>query len=591
MILQSLYEYYQRKSALDADSIAPEGFEYKEIPFVIVIDRDGKFIDLQDTREAEGKKLRAKSYLVPKDVGRAGRKAVANLLWDNTEYVLGISLRGEEEEKVQKRHLAFCNLLTEVFGEKLIEPIDAILSFLSDANQKQKVQEHSEWKKVTVEKSTNCTFKILGDFGIIAEKQEVQEIVRKAVSSQSDQSIGLCLITGERQEIERLHPAIKGIKDAKSTGAKIVSFNERAYESYGYIEQQGLNAPVGKTAAFAYTTALNMLLGKDSKQRIQVGDTSTVFWAEKDTPFEDFFGDLITDSKDNPDRQVKAVEALYRSPQSGAKPITDENTKFYILGLAPNAARISVRFWHVTTVAEISGHIKQHFDDLEICRALHLSPYLSIFRLLSSIATQEDSKNIPPNLAGDTMKAIISGTPYPATLLQAAIRRNRATQDVSYARAALIKACLNRSNRYYHKSERELQMGLDPENTNIGYNLGRLFAVFEKVQYRAIQAKTVKNFFGGASSCPASAFPTLKRLNKYHMNKLEKDAKGAFYFYRALLEDIYANFNDPNNEPKILSLTDQGIFSVGYYHQLHALRYNPKAQEVDPLTEEENHAA
>ena len=176
-------------------------------------------------------------------------------------------------------------------------------------------------------------------------------------------------------------------------------------------------------------------------------------------------------------------------------------------------------------------------------------------------------------------------------LLQAAIRRNRATQDVSYARAALIKACLNRSNRYYHKSERELQMGLDPENTNIGYNLGRLFAVFEKVQYRAIQAKTVKNFFGGASSCPASAFPTLKRLNKYHMNKLEKDAKGAFYFYRALLEDIYANFNDPNNEPKILSLTDQGIFSVGYYHQLHALRYNPKAQEVDPLTEEEKEAA
>jgi len=566
MILQALYEYYQRKSALDADSIAPEGFEYKEIPFVIVIDKNGKFIDLQDTREMdEKKKLRAKSYLVPKDVGRSGSKAVANLLWDNTEYVLGISLRGEHDEKVQKRHQAFCKLLNDIFGNAPIEPVKAILTFLRDASEKQKMQEHQEWKKTNVEKSANFTFKILGDLEIIAVKSEVQEIVRKAVSSQSDQIIGLCLITGERQEIERLHPAIKGIKDAKPTGAKIISFNERAYESYGYIEQQGLNAPVGKSAAFAYTTALNMLLGKDSKQRIQVGDASTVFWAEKETPFEDFFGDLITDPKDDPDRQVRAVEALYCSPQSGAKPITEEKTKFYILGLAPNAARISVRFWHVATVAEISGYIKQHFDDLKIDRAPHHSPYLSIFRLLSSIATQEKAENIPPNLAGDTMKAVIAGMPYPATLLQAAIRRNRATQDVSYARAALIKACLNRFNRYHHKFERELTMGLDPENTNIGYNLGRLFAVLEKIQEEAnpgLNATIRDRYYGAASSTPVSVFSTLMKLKNHHLSKLDNRGRA-----HNLEKEIAAIVSHIETFPNILKIEDQGRFAIGYYHQ------------------------
>jgi len=564
MILQSLYEYYQRKAALDADSIAPEGFEYKEIPFVIVIDKNGKFIDLQDTREAdEKKKLRAKSYLVPKGVKRAVN-ILANLLWDNSEYALGISFRGEPEEKVGKRHRNFCDLLNEVFGTDPIEPIKAIQVFLADSGQKQKMQEHPEWQKAeTLASSANFTFKVLGDLRIIAEKPEVQEIIRKIVSAPSDAAGGICLVTGERQEIERLHPSIKGVWGAQTSGANIISFNLDAFASYD--KKQGENAPVGKTAAFAYTTALNMLLGKDSKQRIQVGDASTVFWAEKDTPFEDFFGDLIADPKDDPDRQVRAVEALYRSPQAGAKPITDEKTKFYILGLAPNAARISVRFWHVATVAEISEHIKQHFDDLEICRAPHHSPYPSIFRLLSSIATQEKAENIPPNLAGDTMKAVITGMPYPATLLQAAIRRNRATQDVSYARAALIKTCLNRSNRYYQKSERELTMALDPENTNIGYNLGRLFAVLEKIQEEAnlgLNATIRDRYYGAASSTPVSVFSTLMKLKNHHLSKLDNRGRA-----HNLEKEIAAIVSHIQTFPSILKIEDQGRFAIGYYHQ------------------------
>ncbi len=580
MILQSLYNYYQRKAALDADSIAPEGFEYKEIPFVIVIDKQGKFVDLQDTRESDGKKLRAKSYLVPQGAKKtSGVKS--NLLWDNNEYVLGISFRDEPDEKVQERHKAFCALLADVFGSTPPDEIRSVLAFLGNTEEKTKLQNSVLWPKIVAEKGGNFTFRMEGDTEIIAAKETVQNTLRQAQATAPDGSTGICLVTGEESEIERLHPSIKGVWGSQTSGANIVSFNARSYESYGYENAQGLNAPVGTQAAFAYTTALNTLLGKDSKQRVQIGDASTVFWAEKATPFEDLFGDIITDPKDDPDRHVKAVESLYKSAIRGERPVTDEETKFYILGLAPNAARIAVRFWYVATVAEISGHIVHHFDDTEIFHSPNQHPYLSVFRLLSSIATQEKSENIPPNLAGDTMRAIIAGTPYPATLLQAAIRRNRATQDVHYARAALIKACLNRSNRYYNKHEKELTMALDPENTNIGYNLGRLFAVLEKIQEEAnpgLNATIRDRYYGAASSTPISVFSTLMKLKNHHLSKL--DNRGRAHNFEKEIGEIMSHID---TFPNILKLDDQGRFAIGYYHQ----RQQFFTKKSTPLEEKE----
>lgn len=582
MILQALYDYYQRKAAFDVDSVAPEGFEYKEIPFVIVIDKQGKFVDLQDTREPDGKKLRAKSYLVPQAAKKtSGVKS--NLLWDNHEYVLGVSFRDEPDEKIQERHKAFCALLTEAFGSiPTDESIRSVLSFLGSAEEKAKLQGKDMWSKIIAEKGGNFTFRIEGDTEIIAAKETVKNSLRQTQVTSPDGSTGVCLVTGAESEIERVHPSIKGVWGGQTSGANIVSFNARSYESYGYENAQGLNSPVGKSAAFAYTTALNALLGKDSKQRVQIGDASTVFWAEKATPFEDFFGDLITDPKDDPDRHVKAVESLYKSARSGERPVTgDENTKFYILGLSPNAARIAVRFWYVATIAEISGHIVQHYDDIEICHSPNQHPYPSLFRLLSSIAVQEKSENIPPNLAGDTMRAIIAGTPYPETFLQAAIRRNRASQDVQYTRAALIKACLNRSNRYYHKHEKELTMALDPENVNIGYNLGRLFAVLEKIQEEAnpsLNATIRDRYYGAASSSPISVFSTLMKLKNHHLSKL--DNKGRVHNFEKEIAEIMGHIE---TFPNILRLDEQGRFAIGYYHQ----RQNFFTKKSNPLEEKE----
>lgn len=564
MILQALNDYYHRKSENDPDALAPEGFERKEIPFVIVIDRDGKFVDLQDTREKDEKgKLRAKTFLVPQGEKKtSGIKA--NLLFDNNEYVLGISTREEKPEKVIERHKAFIALQQETFGPAPDDDgLKAVIRFL-DRDDHSDILDHPAWAEVEKAKGGNFTFRLQEDVVIVAERPSVKRRIATQTAEDDGAEEAVCLVTGNSEQIERLHPSIKGVWGAQTSGANIVSFNLDSFISYD--KKQGDNAPVGKSAAFAYTTALNTLLGKDSRQRIQIGDASTVFWADKEHPIEESVSDWLSEPpKDDPDRNTKAVEALYNAPWSGRKPTADSKTKFYILGLAPNASRISVRFWHVETVAKVSEHILQHFEDTKICHADFQKPYLSIFRLLSSIAVQEKSESIPPNLAGDTMKAILAGTAYPATLLQAAIRRNRAAQEVSYARAALIKACLNRTGRYYNKQEKEMTMALDPDNTNIGYNLGRLFAVLEKVQEEAnpgLNATIRDRYYGAASSSPVSVFSTLMKLKNHHLAKL--DNRGRAHNFEKEISGIVAHID---GFPGILKLEDQGRFAIGYYHQ------------------------
>lgn len=570
MILQALNDYYHRKSANDPDALAPEGFERKEIPFVIVIDRNGNFVDLQDTREKDKKgKLRAKTFLVPQSVKRSGKNAwqTAFLLWDTEAYVLGHAI-GDDSETASKKHESFKTKLKDTFGNTDNEAIRAIIRFLGRADFSE-VLAHPIWTDVEKAKGGNFTFRLDEDIEIVAERPAVKELIAGQTGQDDGTEKDICLVTGSRESIERLHPSIKGVWGAQTSGANIVSFNLDSFISYG--KKQGDNAPVGEPAAFAYTTALNTLLGKDSRQRIQVGDASTVFWAEKTHPLEDSMADFLNEpQKDDPDRQALAVKALYDAPWSGNKPAADRETRFYILGLAPNASRISVRFWHVATVAEVSGHILQHFEDTKICHADFQKPCLSLFRLLSSIAVQEKSDNTPPNLAGDTMKAILGGTPYPATLLQAAIRRNRAAQDVSYPRASLIKACLNRTDRFYNKDERELTMALDPENTNIGYNLGRLFAVLEKIQEEAnpgLNATIRDRYYGAASATPVSVFPVLMKLSKHHLSKLESDKKGLAIVREGTISAIVDHIDAAGAFPNILKLEDQGRFAIGYYHQ------------------------
>jgi len=552
MILQALNEYYQSKTSLPDSDLAPPGFESKAIPFLVVLSADGEFAGLDDTREGEGKKKSAKSYLIPQGVKRSSGVA-ANLLWDNPGYVLGVDGKGKPE-RAHDQHLAFVEAIRSRFAVSDEAGIRAVLTFL-ERGDFAKVFEHPLWAEI-LESGANLTFRLEGDVCPICEREAVVDALSVAEADASGET-ALCLVSGEADVIERLHPSVKGVWGAQSSGASIVSFNLDAFSSYG--KSQGDNAPVGKRAVFAYTTALNYLLAKGSQHRIQVGDASTVFWAEKPQhPAETLFR-----AWDNPDLDTGTVKALLAAPNSGAGFFEDEGTRFYVLGLAPNAARIAVRFWHVKTVGELAVNIRKHFDDLSIAHAPHEPDTLSLFRLLVSTATLNKAENIPPNLGGDVMRSVIENLPYPQTLLSGAIRRIRAEQEVTYPRAAIIKACINRQS-----GMEELKVSLDENNTNTAYRLGRLFAVLERIQERAspnINATIRDRYYGAASSTPVTVFSTLLKLKNHHIAKL--DNKGEAVKYEKLLGYIVDGIAD---FPAHLNLQDQGRFAIGYYHQRQA---------------------
>jgi CRISPR-associated protein Csd1 len=330
---------------------------------------------------------------------------------------------------------------------------------------------------------------------------------------------------------------------------------------------------------FAYTTALNHLLRKGSRQRMQVGDASTVFWAEKANPIEDSFFDLFEVDQDDPNRHTEAVRALYAAPSTGAKPVDEDSTKFYVLALAPNAARLVIRFWYFNTVGELARQIRQHFDDIAIAHADWQPEYLSLYQLLRSLALQGKAEHIPPNLAADVLRAILAGTPYPRTLLAAVIGRIRAEHTVDYPRAALIKAVLVRAARFNPFNQQEVTVSLNVDNMNIGYRLGRLFAVLERVQEAAnpgINATIRDRYYGAASATPVLVYPNLLKLKNHHIAKL--DNPGQVVNLERLIGQIIEGIDCfPTN----LSLDDQGRFAIGYYHQRQAffVKSEPKDKQ------------
>lgn len=560
MILRALYDYYQRL-AREGRVVAP-GFQEKEIPFLVVLDRDGRFVDLEDTRTGEGKRRRARRFVVPREVKRSGKNAwqCANLLWDNEGYVAGWS--ATDPEKARRQRATFQSTLRERLGDVEDEGIRAVLRFL-EIDDVSAVIRHPLWAEIA-EKGGNLSFRLQGDLCLVSDRPTVRERIAAVAGEAGDGSAQACLITGAADTPARLHAAIKGVRGANTTGANIVSFNLPAFASFG--KQQSHNAPVGRAAEFAYTTALNTLLGRDSKQRLVVGDATAVFWAERRHEIEEVFADFFGEQpKDAPFQDLRQVVALYRSPQSGVRPELDPHTRFFVLGLAPNAARLAVRFWHTGTVGEVMENLANHFDDLTVIAPPNWPPVLSLRTLLKGIATRGDLESVPPNLAGDFVKSILAGTPYPRTLLTAALRRVRAERDVTYPRSALIKAVLAREARIHGHSAKEVGMSLDLQNTNVGYRLGRLFSVLEKVQEEAspgINATIRDRFYGAASATPVAAFPHLMKLKNHHLAKLENRGRAVN------LERLIGEIVDGVDEfPAHLSLQDQGRFAVGYYHQ------------------------
>ncbi|MEI6055337.1 MAG: type I-C CRISPR-associated protein Cas8c/Csd1 [Lentisphaerota bacterium] len=571
MILQALKDYYDRKTDLPR-----QGFEKKEIPYILVLDSAGKPIALNETYEGTGKQRKAKPYIVPQAVKRASNIA-ANLLWDNPEYALGIPIKGSPE-RVQEQHQKFKERIDEL-GDIDDAGLKVIKLFLQVSDKKALLENFGEaYKNLLEDKNGNLSFQLAGEAELILENQKIRNAIESMLFDE-DSIKQICLVSGEDEVIERLHSSIKGVAGAQSSGANIISFNLDAFRSYG--KEQGGNSPVGKRAAFAYTTALNHLLSKDSTQKMLVGDATTVFWASKETNLENEWSFFFRDPpKDDPDRGTRAVESLFNSIKTGALS-TEAQNRFYVLGLAPNASRISIRFWIVNTVAGMAEKIAQHFEDIRIVHGPKESDFLSLFRLLVSTASQGKSENIPPNLAGDTIRSILEGLPYPETLLQALVRRNRAEQskkdkngraepNVTYPRAAFIKACINRKIRFYNQNiKEELKMSLDSTNTNIGYRLGRLFAALEKIQEEAspgINATIRDRFYGAASGTPVTVFPNLMRLKNHHLAKLESQGR-RINFERLIGEIASAGIDGNTGFPATLAIADQGKFAIGYYHQ------------------------
>lgn len=581
MILQALKEYYDRK-ATDAESgIAPPGFEKKELQFLIVIDEDGRFVNIEDTREKVGNRLVGKTFILPRSKGRSGSKSYATtfLLWDHIGYLLGLP---EDDEKSLKQHKTWLETLKELPPELLSDRgVAAVLKFYGQ-NRKEGLekalapQQIEECLKAT---QCNMTFR-LSDDAPVPCREKVQEYVLHGEDIDKTGKSGCCLVTGEHGIIARTHNRTPINKDTKN----LVGFQKNSgYDSYG--KEQGYNAPIIKSTEFAYVTGLNTLL-KSTTQRLQIGDSTTVFWSKQPSSFESDFAHFFKEpEKDNPDARVERVRALFEAVNSGAGYRSDDdNNSFYILGLSPNAARIAVRFWHDGTIAEYAKRIRQYFNDFKIVKPAHEPEFYSVWRILVNIATQDKSENIPPNLAGEFMRSIIAGTPYPATLLQAALRRIRSDSQyrVKPVRAALIKAYLNRYARTYPQyKQKEVEFSLDTAQPSIGYQLGRLFATLEKIQEEAnpgINTTIRERYYGAACATPVTVFAILLRLKNHHLAKLA--SRGRAVNFERLLGEIMGHLND---FPAHLDLHEQGRFAIGYYHQRQAFFSKKETETETPV--------
>jgi CRISPR-associated protein Csd1 len=562
MILQSLHEYYQRKM-VDPDPrnrLPAFGLENKEIPFIVEIAKDGTLLGIKDTRRMEGKKARAEIFLVPKGAKRSSG-VTANLLWDTAAYALGIDGKGKPERIDQQVQAFRARIEALPVAAKEGAGVTAVLAFL-DSNPRAALQKSEHFVEIH-DANPVVAFRLDGDGDLVCQHIGVPDAGMRDVLDADDARLQCCLVTGALAQSEKLHAAIKGVWGAQTSGGNIVSFNQEAFTSFG--KEQGDNAPISVAAAFAYTTALNHLLARDSRQRIQVGDASTVFWAQSPDPLEDQFGGIFGES-DAPDR-TEELRALLEAVRAGRFSSARGDNPFFVLGLAPNAARISIRFWQAAPLRDIAQRTLEWFEDIKVVRAPHDHEFPSLFRLLNACALQNKADNVPPSLGGDIMRAILSGGPFPASWLNAAVQRCRAERNVTYLRAAAIKACLNRSS-LYSSNRKEWKPMLDTTNSNPGYRLGRLFAALEKLQEEAspgLNATIRDRYYGAASSTPVAVFTTLLRLKNHHIGKL--DGRGRAVNFEKMFGEIMAGVTD---FPLHLSLPDQGRFALGYYHQRQA---------------------
>ncbi|MBQ6694784.1 MAG: type I-C CRISPR-associated protein Cas8c/Csd1 [Bacteroidaceae bacterium] len=558
MILKALYDYYKR----DAESIQ-FGLKEQSLSFIIVIERNGKFSHIEDCRQDN---IRTK-YWVPAETHNNGISPL--LFWDNVMYMLNyipeddILFPDPQQQRriniAREKHSAFvdrCIKVAEITNE--IELL-SVKKFY-ESGELENVYKDRLWNEIKRLNSVWLSFRLKGEIKIVAENKK---LLTYSLEDAADNIIGRCLITGKKGTIVRLctDTPIIGSKNS----AKLVSFNDDSFCSYN--KKQCGNSPISIEAEFAFSSAFKKLVSVDSKNKLLIGNRTFVFWASNNNEIGkqaeesiwNMFGfnDL---NNDDPNRGIEQVRKVFKSIYSGSLK-TSLDDKFYILGLAPNSARIAVTYWAEIPLIEFAERINSHFDGMEIVDMRKNSyPYMGLKSIISSVTLSGKHKDVTPNLPESVVKSIFQGLPYPYTLMTECIRRIRAEQKISITRAAIIKAYLNRLNN----SEQKIKVMLDNENKNQGYLCGRLFAVVEKIQEEANNQNSIRErYMNSASATPAMVFPTVLNLSSHHSEKLSEKRK---IWFEKLKQEIVDRISS-DGFPAHLDLQDQGRFFVGYYHQ------------------------
>ncbi len=573
MILKALYDYYNR-----CGNLPVQGKELKEISFLIVIDRDGHFSRIED-RRSDSKT--AQKFLVPKGVGRSSAPT-PNFLWDNPAYVLGISEanfdyddsrlsaekktkkekeRVKERDKNKKCHSTFIELVRGLY-RKYPERYDikALHNFYLQLDILNKMEKDPLWADFKKNLTKNISFMIEDDSVILPEKKELISIDSPKKQNKEE---GYCLITGEKSELVETTTATM-IRGSQAT-AKLVSFQVNSgYDSYG--KTKGHNAPISEEAEFKYTTALKTLLSVNSRNKFLIGTRTFVFWASSNTEGakeaeNSVFSLFGFDNSDDPNENVENARKVLASIYSGVLKISLDD-KFYILGLAPNSARIAVSYWSEQPLRLFAEMILRHFKDMDICNTRNeKKTYMGLRSILGAVTQGGKSSDATPNIPDALVKSIFQGYPYPYTLFASCVRRIRAEQKVGITRAAILKAYLNRLN----DNHKNINVMLDLENTNQGYLCGRLFAVLDMIQADANGIHSIKErYMNAASSTPSSVFATILNLSFHHSENLNE---GKRVYYEKIKQEIVDKIS-PDGFPTHLDLQDQGRFFVGYYQQI-----------------------
>ena len=581
MILQSLVRCYDSLAA--QGTLKRPGWSAVKVQWGLCLTADGQVSSVEMLGAANEKgKLLPRMMFLPTPVKRTSGKA-ASFLCDNAKYLLGITseMRSSEHTPSDSKAIKDAGTCFRISVQRHHDLLDgvscpmaqAILRFFDTwqpekAAQSPALQEHFD----DLCKGGNLLFCLINELGTVTEAQNVPEIQAAwdaSVSNSSERSaFGRCLVTGDEDTIAMLHPSIKGVVGAQSSGASLVSFNALAFESYGRNKGQGLNAPVGNHAAFAYGEALNYML-REKNYHSLLGSATLVYWAETaQSAYSDCFAALLGTNEDMTQNTLDGVMKAIRLGQGlqwESVPL-DSRTPFYILGLSPNASRLSVRFFLQGTFGDFAANLARHQERLNIIRpSFDQRETLSAYSLLKETANPNSRDKLPPShLVGDLLRAILGDTPYPVSLLTQTELRIHAEHNVSRGKAAILKAWLlkNGSNPQY-KEVIDVQLN---EQTNYApYVLGRLFAVLESLQQKAnpgINATIMDRYFNAACATPSIVFPTLLKLAQSHLKKLDT---GYFIYYDKQMTELCGRLTD--SYPARLNLQDQGIFQLGYYHQ------------------------